>query len=290
MVLVAPWKNSYNNFIFNRNNEEKMKKYIIALLALACLSAVGYSKDWEAEIIKKLNQNVRLDYSISHEVRNIADNIVDLANKQAREKKNYIAYWNATLVNFMGIIYEDEAFMWASERTLANVKLWSDRAIEVSAGKAAPELYVIRFLTLWHYYRLNELTFFPEKDPIEFGYANQRSQFEVWAPNHKREIREMLNEFEKAEKINPTVAYREIAHKAVWLYGAIGNNAKVAELNRTLQRMETDRKASVTKQNQSLARKQQFVKRQVKTNMAFPTNTAPLKWYEGVFFRGGGHF
>lgn len=267
-----------------------MKKYIVALLAMACLSAAGYAKNVEAEIIQKLNRNERLDFAISYEVNGIADNIVGLANTKAKEKKNYVAYWNATLVNFMAIEYADSPFVYVSDRTLANVKLWSDRAIEVAAGKAAPELYVMRFLTLWHYYSLSELTFFMEKDPIKFGYANQRTQFDVWAPNHQKEIREMLNEFEKAEKINPTVAYSTIGYNAVDLYAAIGKKSKADELNRTLQRMETDRKASVKTQNQSLARKQQSVKRQVKTNMASPKNTAPMQWYEGLYFRGGGHF
>ena len=98
----------------------------------------------------------------------------------------------------------------------------------------------------------------------------------------------MLNEFEKAEKINPTVAYSIIGYHAVDLYTAIGNKAKADALVRTLQRMETERKASVTK-------KQQSVRRQVKTNKKkkkkpAPKKPAPMQWYEGLYFRGGGHF
>lgn len=271
-----------------------MKKYIVALLAMACLSAAGYAKDVRAEIIQKLNRNERLAFAMSDELNAITDHIVDLANKQARAKKNYVAYWNATLVNFMAIEYSDNPFVYITGRTLANVKLWSDHAIKVAAGKAEPELYVMRFLTLWYYYSLNELTFFMEKDPLRFGDENLRTQLYVWAPHHKKEIREMLNEFEKAEKINPTVAYSKIGHHAVDLYAAIGKKSKADELNRTLQRMETARKA-VKKQNQSLERKKQSVKHQVKTNMASPKKpapkkTAPMQWYEGVYYKGGGHF
>ena len=266
-----------------------MKKYIVALLAMACLSAAGYAKDVEAEIIQKLNRNERVAFAMSDEVNAIADHIVDLANKQARAKKNYVAYWNATLVNFMAIEYSDNPFVYITDRTLANVKLWSDHAIKVAAGKAEPELYVMRFLTLWHYYSLSERTFIPAQEPRMYSAENKRTLFDVWAPNHKKEIREMLNEFEKAEKINPTVAYSTCGYNAVDLYAAIGKKSKADELNRTLQRMETARKA-VKKQNQSLERKKQSVKRQVKTNMASPKNTAPTPWYEYFYYKGGGHF
>ena len=271
-----------------------MKKYIVALLAMACLSAAGYAKDVEAEIIQKLNRNERVAFAMSNEVNAIADHIVDLANKQARAKKNYVAYWNATLVNFMAIEYSDNPFVYITDRTLANVKLWSDHAIKVAAGKAEPELYVMRFLTLWHYYSLSERTFIPAQEPRMYSAENKRTLFDVWAPNHKKEIREMLNEFEKAEKINPTVAYSTCGYNAVDLYAAIGKKSKADELNRTLQRMETARmetvRKAVKKQNQSLARKKQSVKRQVKTNMASPKNTAPTPWYEYFYYKGGGHF
>ncbi len=266
---------------------------MVALLALVCLSVGAYAENLESKIKTALNNNAVLGYSIHQETNGMSDELVNLANQKARAHKNYNAYWNATLVNFMDIEYADGLYAYMSERTRANVMLWSQKAIDVAGRNAAPELYVMRFLTKWHYHDLTAASFYPAESWEDLD-AGGKTQLDVWVPAHRKEVRQMLAEFEAAERINARVAYSEIGAMAADLYAAMGKKQKANRVNRRVEAIQAEIEAAVNAENQRREQARQAATLQVKQNVApkkqKKSSSSSFNWTDAVYYRGGGHF
>lgn len=163
-----------------------------------------HGKLTDRQVQEKIKKNeilpVYVNELASFSSRRNKDILVKNAQEQIKKHKNYIAYFNATVVcatnsEFQGLDVDFDI----NDTDLANVLYYSQKALETGGRKASPALYLLRAETRMAYFGLFQPM---SMETVFFGDGLKR-----WISTHKKEVREILAEFEKLEKLNPSMAY-----------------------------------------------------------------------------------
>lgn len=192
-----------------------MKKMFLFLVALGCVAgaaSVSYAENLsDAQILQKIRRTEFLPYMLW-----TLDNkpaMVKEAQQQIKQYHSYAAHYNAAAVCFAdGVNAGGDGPYILSETDVANVVLYATKALELSKGRQAPDMYLLRALArmvpagLWG----------------GISYPDQEEDMLAWVKNHKKEARVILSDLEKADEINPsetTFLYYEM----MLLYKGLGH-------------------------------------------------------------------
>ncbi len=176
--------------------------------------------------------------------------LVKNAQEQIRKHRNYVAYFNATVVCATNADWEGlDVDYQITDTDLANVLNYSQRAIELGGKTASPALYLLRAEA--------QMTHFGLFQPMAMNTVYFGDGLGKWISTHKKEVRKILADFEKLEKLNPSMAYIHAADIAE-MYKYTGNAKEAARFENIARKIQAQEEQL---QRQQAARVQQNVKR-----------------------------